>query len=512
MTNEEVFWQTAASDPDRLAVIVDGGGTSTYGELAETANRLSHGMRVQGLTSGSVLALVLSNRLELIALQLAAHQIGVYVVPVNRHLTAPEAGYILGDCGAELVVADGSTAATVAEAAKLAGISPEVLYGVGDGAEALRPYEELLGDSSTPDDRVAGAMLFYSSGTTGRPKGIRRPMSGLSPEAEQARMAQSARAMSVTRDGVYLSVGPLYHAAPNQNMMMTLQLGHTVVVSSGFDPEHALGLIQRHSVTATFLVPTMMHRLLTVPAERRNEFDVSSLSTILHSASICPVATKRAMIDWVGPVLVEYYGSSESGATTLIDSESWLAHQGSVGKARPGMAVRICDEHGEELPPGTPGLIHLKSGVVIEYVGDPDKTAASYQDGFFVPGDIGYLDEDGWLFVCDRRTDMIVSGGVNIYPAEIEGEVLQHAAVLDAAVFGVPDDEWGQRVVALVELHEPDAQRDEVAESILAHCRERLAKFKLPRVLEVVDQLPRTAAGKINRARLRDTYQSERAV
>lgn len=511
MTNEQVFWQTAASDPDRLAVIVDGGGTTTYGELAETANRLSHGMRAQGMTAGSVLALVLSNRPEFIALQLAAHQIGLFIVPVNRHLTAPEASYILGDCGADLVVADAKTAGMVAEAAELAGISPDILFGIGADT-GLRAFADLLGDSAPPEDRVAGALLFYSSGTTGRPKGIRHPMSGLSPEAEQARMAESARAMSVTRDGVYLSVGPLYHAAPNQNMMMALQLGHTVVVSSGFDPEHALELIQRYSVTATFLVPTMMHRLLTVPAERRDEFDVSSLSTVLHSASICPVATKRAMIDWVGPILVEYYGSSESGATTLIDSESWLAHQGSVGQARPGMAVRICDEHGEEVPPGTPGLIHLKSGVVIEYVGDPDKTAASYRDGYFVPGDIGYLDEDGWLFVCDRRTDMIVSGGVNIYPAEIEGEVLQHEAVLDAAVFGVPDDEWGQRVVALVELHEPDAQREEIAESILAHCRERLAKFKLPRVVEIVDQLPRTAAGKINRARLRDAYQSERAV
>ncbi|MDV6280171.1 AMP-binding protein [Rhodococcus jostii] len=511
MTNEQLFWQTAASDPHRPAVIVDGGGTTTYGELAETANRLSNGLRARGLVAGSALALVLPNRLEFIALQLAAHQIGLYVVPVNRHLTAPEVGYILGDCGAELVVADSTTAPTVAEAAELAAISPKVLYGVGDDAASLQTYHELLGAAASPDDRVAGSMLFYSSGTTGRPKGIRRPMSGLSPEDEQGRIAQWARAMNVTPDGVFLSVGPLYHAAPNQNMMMTLQLGHTVVVSSGFDPEHALGLIQRHAVTATFLVPTMMHRLLTVPAERRNEFDVSSLRTILHAGSICPVATKRAMIDWVGPVLVEYYGSSESGATTIIDSASWLAHEGSVGQARPGMAVRICDEHGEELPPGTPGLIHLKSGVVIEYVGDPNKTASSYQDGFFVPGDIGYLDEDGWLFVCDRRTDLIISGGVNIYPAEIEGELLQHAAVLDAAVFGVPDDEWGQRVVALVQLRDPGADRAVVTESIAAHCRDRLAAFKFPRVLEVVERLPRTAAGKISRSRLRDSYRSGRS-
>jgi long-chain acyl-CoA synthetase len=285
-------------------------------------------------------------------------------------------------------------------------------------------------------------------------------------------------------------------------------LGEKVVLSSGFDAEHILELVDRFGVTDAFMVPTMLHRLAIAPGETRARYDVSSLRRILQSGAICSVPTKRAIIEWLGPVLFEYYGASESGAVTAIDAQTWLEHPGSVGRALPGKDVKVCDEDGNELPPGVPGLLHLLANRPFEYNGDADKTARSHQDGYFIPGDIGYLDEDGWLFLHDRRTDMIISGGVNIYPAEIEGELLQHPAVLDAAVFGVSDEEWGQRVVGLVQLQQGESPGTEMVESILAHCRGRLAKFKVPRMLDIVEELPRTQTGKINRGRLRDDYQA----
>lgn len=494
MTQTRGFWNLAAADPDRPAVVVDGTAeVVTFGELATAANRLANGLRGKGLGVGDVLALALTNRVEYLALQLAAHQIGLHVLPVNTHLTAPEMAYILADSGARLLVADLPAAR---EAATQAGLAE--VYGPEDG--------ELRGSAVPPADRVAGTMLFYSSGTTGRPKGIRRHLSGLTPESEQQRMTAAADALGLTEGGAFLSVGPLYHAAPNQNMFMGLQIGQTVILCQRFRPERALELIQQYAITDTFLVPTMMHRLLA--AEGRAAYDVSSLRAVLHGGAMCPAATKRAMIEWVGPVLVEYYGSSESRAVTIINSADWLAHEGSVGRAKPGLKVRICDEDGVEQPDGAPGLIQLHTGFAIEYIGDPDKTAASYQDGYFIPGDIGYLD-DGWLYVCDRRTDLIVSGGVNIYPAEIEAALLTHPDVRDAVVIGAADPEWGQQVVALVELRdgvEPDM------EPLMAHCREHLAKFKLPRLIEAVDSVGRNPAGKINRGEWRTRYEARQAA
>lgn len=501
-----VFWETAAADPERIAVIVDGGGPTTYGELAAEANRVSNGLRSRGLKVGDKLAIVLSNRMEFLAVQLGALQIGLYVVPVNRHLTVPELAHILGDCGASAVIVDSATTEAVVNAVAVAGIDLDRVYAL-DNPSGLRPFTDLKGSSAPPSERVSGAMLFYSSGTTGRPKGILRPLPGVSPEADQRRIAIGSVAAGLTRDGTFLSVGPLYHAAPNQNLMMALQIGQTGIVSSGFDPEHVLDLIEEHRVTDSFLVPTMMHRLVSLPAERRTAADVSSLRCILHAGAICPVATKLAMIEWVGPVLVEYYGASESGSATIIDSEQWLAHRGSVGQARPGMSVRICNELGEPLPPGEVGLIHLRTGTVIEYLGDPEKTTSSYVDGHFVPGDLGYLDEDGWLFLCDRRTDMIISGGVNIYPAEIEAALLDYGAVVDAAVFGASDPEWGQSVVAVVEFV-AGIDTEIVLAGLRSHCETRLAKFKIPRVFHVVEQLPRNAAGKLNKNRLRESYEA----
>ncbi|WP_227980402.1 AMP-binding protein [Nocardia spumae] len=504
--NERTFWGIGASDPDRPAVVEDGGGTTTYGELATLADRLSNGLRAIGLAAGDTVAVLLSNRVEFLALQLATHQIGLVLAPLNRHLTGHEAGYVLGDSGARVVVADVASAPAAREAADLAGLAGDARFGIGP-VPGFRPFTDLLGAAERPTDRISGSLLLYSSGTTGKPKGIRRPLTGAAPEAEHDAMAAQLIEMGMTPGGVYLGTGPLYHSAPNSHAIGALHLGQTVVLSSGFDAEHILDLIRTHRVTDAFMVPTMMHRLVTVPVTSRARYDVSSMRVILQSGAICPIPTKRAMIEWFGPILYEFYGASESGAITSIDSHSWLQHQGSVGRPAPGKDVKVRDEHGNELPPGTPGLLYLLTGRPFEYQHDPDKTARSHRDGYFVPGDIGYVDEDGWLYLCDRRTDMIISGGVNIYPAEIESELLGHDVVLDAAVFGVPDDEWGQQVVALIELREGIAGDPAVLDSVLAHCRRRLARFKVPRVLEVVEQLPRTPAGKINRVRLREHYQ-----
>ncbi|WP_416063861.1 AMP-binding protein [Rhodococcus indonesiensis] len=500
------FWDTAERAPHRPAVVVDGGESVTFGELATRIRSLARGLVAHGIRTGDRIAVILTNRVEYVLVQVAAHTIGATMVPVNRHLTAPELHHILADCNPALVVVDEHTAPSAVPAAVDAAIDRARLVAAG-AVDGVRPISELAGADGPLPERPAGTLLFYSSGTTGKPKGIVRPVSGLSPVADQRRIAAAARSISMGPGGVFLSVGPLYHAAPNQNMLMGLVLGKTVVVSSGFDPDHVLSLIERHRVTDTFLVPTMLHRLLSLPAERRATADVSSLRCVLHAGAICPVATKRAMIEWVGPVLMEYYGASESGAATTITSEQWLEHPGSVGQARPGMSVRVCDETGAPLSAGEVGLIHIRTGVTVEYLGDPHKTAHSYVDGYFVPGDMGYLDEDGWLYLCDRRTDMIISGGVNIYPAEVEAALLEHPDVVDVAVFGVSNDEWGQSVVALVELAEDAAPEPEAVERLLDHCAGRLARFKIPRVLRVVDTLPRTAAGKINKAHLRAAFE-----
>jgi acyl-CoA synthetase (AMP-forming)/AMP-acid ligase II len=503
MTNGS-FWSRAGCDPDRIAVISER-GVMTYGQLATLANQLSNGLRSWGLRSGETVALLMSNRPEFLAIQLATHQAGLRLAPLNCHLTGTEAGYILADSGARLLIGDEAAGTAVGPAADQAGLPADSRFCAGR-VPGFRPLDSLLGAAAAPHERTAGGLLLYSSGTTGRPKGIERPLSGMGPDAELDLLASSALSLGMTPGGVFLSLAPLYHSAPNQHTFSALQLGQTIVLGAGFDPARALDLIQRHSVTDTFLVPTMMHRLLTIPPDVRGSYDVSSLRFVLHAGAMCPVATKQKMIAWLGPVLVEYYGASESGKVTLISSQQWLARPGSVGRAEPGCDVQVCDEQGRRLAPNVPGLLHLKGPRTFIYRGDPDKTASSHQSGYFIPGDIGYLDDDGWVYLCDRRTDLIISGGVNIYPAEIEAELLQHEAVADAVVIGVPDDEWGQRVVALVELRDGRAGTAGLTEELLRQCRERLAGFKVPRVLTVVPGLPRMATGKLNRGRVRADY------
>nr|WP_285708989.1 AMP-binding protein [Microtetraspora sp. NBRC 16547] len=494
------FYRIAEADPDRRAVIDVDGAVTSYGDLHAVVNRVSHGLRARGLGRGDVVAGVLPNGLDAVAVLMATAQLGLYHVPINWHLTAGEIGYILGDCDAKIVI----TTAAHEQAVRQAAGTAEVHIGLAELA-AGQP-------SAPPGDRTAGSVMWYTSGTTGFPKGVQRPLSGAPPEDLVPISVWFLGEVCDLRPGpaVHLVTAPMYHASPCAHTQFALHLGHTVVIAPRFDPAEILALIARYRVTNAMMVPTMFHRMLKLPAEVRERYDVSSLRQVVHTGAACPVAVKRAIMEWWGPVLYEYYGSTESTVAFAVKPQDWLAHPGTVGRPAPGFEARILDENGVELPPGEPGLIYVKSSLGgFEYRKDPAKTAASMRGEWYTPGDIGYLDEDGFLFLCDRRTDLIVSGGVNIYPAEIEAALLEHPAVADVAVIGVPDEEWGQVAVALVQAVEG---ADVTAEELLKHCEPRIARFKHPRMIEFREELPRTPTGKLSRSSVREEYLAYRAT
>ncbi|TDB88492.1 acyl-CoA synthetase [Actinomadura sp. KC216] len=503
------FYEIAQKYPDRPAVLAPGVPVS-YGGLHAEVNRLSNSLEGLGLRPGDALATVLGNRPEFLTVMLAALQSGLYFVPVSRHLTTPEIAHILADSGARAVVTESAFADAVSGAADEAGIPAEGRVSAGP-ADGYRSMAGLCatGSAEPPGKRRTGSIMLYTSGTTGRPKGVRRPLLDIAPETVAGVMRRTLMrhlGLEPGDDEVHLVVGPLYHAAPCVHALMSLHLGHAVVIASRFRPEHTLELIQRHGVTNTVMVPTMFHRMLALPDEVRARYDVSSLRRVYHTAAPVPVETKTRMLDWWGPVLYEYYGSTESGPVVLAGPEEWLARPGTVGRPVDGVQIKILDAEGRALPAGETGLIHANGHLGFEYHGDPAKTAATMHDGFYTAGDLGHLDKDGWLYMSDRRTDLIISGGVNIYPAEIESVLLQHPAVADAAVIGVPDDDRGQVAVAVVEPAEGAHPGDGLAAALLAHCEPRLAKPKHPRRVEFRASLPRTPSGKLSRLRVRDDY------
>jgi len=501
------FWNLAQSDPDHLALVDPGGREIRAGELLASANQLVHALRGLGLQPGDCIAAVLPNGAEMIELYLAATQAGWYLVPINHHLTAAEIAYILQDSDAKVFVAGERFAATCAPAAEEAKVPHRIAAGRIAG---FRPFDEVKKGQPTslPEDRRAGQVMNYTSGTTGRPKGVRRPLSPLDPDTVASFFGMFLMMFGIQQggDGVHLTGSPLYHTAVLMFTASSLHFGHTVVLMDKWTPESALELMDRYRVTHSHMVPTQFHRLLALPEEVKRKYDLKSLRHMIHAAAPCPVDVKRRMLEWWGPVIYEYYAASEGGGT-LVTPEEWLQYPGTVGRAWPSSEIRILDDDGKPLPTGTPGTVYMALGPAdFEYHKDKDKTAANRRDGFFTVGDIGYLNEQGYLFLCDRKIDMIISGGVNIYPTEVESALLTHPKIADAAVFGIPHEDWGEEVKAVVEPAPGVSAGPELAEEILAFCQANIAKYKCPRSIDFIEVMPRDPNGKLYKRKLRDPY------
>jgi long-chain acyl-CoA synthetase len=497
------FWNIARAQPGLPALVDPAGREVSYGELATAADRYGRGLQRLGLGPGDVLVVMLPNTIELVALYFAAMQTGLYIVPINWHLTGAEVAYIVEDSEAKVFVGHERFAEAAATAA--AGLPEQARFAVGDIA-GFRPLAELEADGGRPDNRTQGAPMVYTSGTTGKPKGVKRPLTGADPDVVPMAAAGFFAGFRIKPfdDNVHICGSPLYHTAVLNFVGISIQLGHKVVLMDRFDAEEMLRLIDRHRVTHSHMVPTQFTRLLALPEEVRAKYDVSSLRTMIHGAAPCPNEVKRAMLDWWGPVVVEYYAATEGGGATIFADE-WLNKPGSVGKAWSYSVIKILDEQGNELPPNEPGLVYMQmGGSTFAYHKAEEKTRESRRGELFTVGDIGYLDEDGYLFLCDRKSDMIISGGVNIYPAEIEGELVMHPAVADVAVFGVPDEQWGEAIKAVIQPAPGITPDDELTQDILAFAGERLAKYKLPKIVEYMDELPRDDNGKLYKRKLRD--------
>ncbi|HME50339.1 fatty-acid--CoA ligase FadD4 [Mycobacterium sp.] len=491
------------------AIILHPSGTVlTFDDLEARANRLAHRFRRAGLREGDVVAILMENNEHIHAVMWAARRSGLYYVPINTHLTAAEAAYIVDNSGASAIVGSAALRKTCENLAEhLPNGLPELLMLADDDLDGWLRYPECVADQpDTPiDDEREGDLLQYSSGTTGRPKGIKRDLPHVIP-ADAPGMMSALVGVWMDRDSVYLSAAPLYHTAPSVWSMSVQAAGITTVVMEKFDAEGALDAIQRYRVTHGQFVPAMFTRMLKLPESVRLSYDVSSLQRVIHAAAPCPVEIKKQMIDWWGPIVDEYYASSEAIGSTLISAEEWQAHPGSVGKAAFGN-VHILDEDGNELSPGQAGEIYFEGGHAFEYLNDPAKTTASRdKHGWVTVGDVGYVDEDGYLFLTDRRHHMIISGGVNIYPQETENMLVTHPKVLDAAVFGIPDEEMGQSVKGVVATVDPADATDAFADELLVWLRERLAHYKCPRSVSFEAQLPRTDTGKLYKRELIDKY------
>ncbi|GAA2214711.1 acyl-CoA synthetase [Nonomuraea monospora] len=501
------FWRLAQADPEWIAAVDPDGTRHRAGDLLARSNRLVHGLRELGLQPGDGVCGLVPNGADGLVLYLAALQAGWYYTPINWHLTGPEIAYIVSDSEAKAFFVHPRFAQEGARGADA--IAPERRFMLGEG-DGFRSVTELTdGQPGTaPADRTAGATMHYTSGTTGKPKGVRRPLSGLDPDDAAELMTFLLTLFGITpgRPNAHLVTSPSYHTAVTQFGGTALHMGHTLVYMDKWDAEEMLALCERHGVTNSHLVPTHFKRLLALPEQTRKKYDLSSLRWMIHAAAPCPVPVKWAMLDWWGDCVYEYYAATEGGGT-LATPEDWKAHPGTVGKAWPISELLITDDQGEPVPTGTPGTIYMKMmGVQFEYKGDPAKTAANRLKDHFTVGDIGYLDEDGFLYLCDRKADMIISGGTNIYPAEIENELMIHPKVADVAVFGIPDEEWGEQIKAVVEPAPGAEPGPELAAELLASLDGRLARMKWPKSIDFIAEMPREPNGKLLKRKLRAPY------
>ncbi|MCY4272776.1 MAG: acyl-CoA synthetase [bacterium] len=507
----------ARTAPDKAAQIMAATGEiTTYRELDEAANRLARLLHDRGLREGDHLSILAENHPRFYEAFWAAMISGLYFTTINRYLSPEEAAYLVNDSGSTALITTSAMADTAAPMLALIPDCPHrlMLDGAIDGFE---PYEEAVG-AMAPDPlprMPRGEVMLYSSGTTGRPKGIKRALTGLTvDDASLSGIGMLEHyLLGMDENSVYLSPAPLYHSAPLMWTAGVHELGGTAVVMDRFDPERFLACVERYSVTASQLVPTMFIRLLKLPEDVRNRYDLSSLRTAVHAAAPCPVAVKEQMMEWWGPIIQEYYAATEGSGLCFIGPEDWLAHKGSVGKAMMG-TLHICDDDGRELPAGAPGLVYFEQETApFEYHGDPDKTRDSRHpdhSNWTTVGDVGYADEEGYLYLTDRATFMIISGGVNIYPQEIEACFALHPKVADVAVFGLPDEEMGEYVHAVVQPEAGVAPSDELAEELRSHARRQLAGFKVPRVVDFRADFPRLPTGKLYKKPLREEYLARR--
>jgi|TARA_Y100000310_G_scaffold276370_1_gene293454 long-chain acyl-CoA synthetase len=519
----------AQQAPDRMAVTTVY-GERTFDELNGRINQLARVFRNAGLQPDDAVALLLVNRCEFLEVYYAAMRTGLRVTPINWHLTGDDAAYIVENCEARAFVAD-VECANVAKQALSQASGVAVALAVGGNIEGFDDYGETVGQQASHniEDPSSGSQMLYTSGTTGRPKGVyrdrlaRRGALAAAAQPNQAAPAAAAGAPAaqavVGRAGgaaAYnpetdraLCTGPGYHAAPLAfNIVSPIAQGVGIVMMDRWDAEECLRLVEQHKITHTHMVATMFHRLLSLPQEVRSKYDSGSLRYVLHGAAPCPVHVKQAMMDWLGPVIHEYYAATEGGGGFFIGPEDWLKKPGSVGKAPETNVNKIVDEEGNELPQGEIGTIYFQAPQVgrFEYFKDSKKTAASYMGDFFTLGDMGYFDSDGYLFLTGRNAETIISGGVNIYPQETDNVLLKHPAVADVCTIGIPNEEWGEEVKSVIQLSEGYGETKEMEEELISFCRDGLPAFKSPRSIDFVHELPRLPSGKIQRRKVREPY------
>jgi long-chain acyl-CoA synthetase len=503
----------AETHPDKIAYVMGATGEAvTYKELNDRSNQVAQLLRVRGVGVGDVIAIFMDNNARFLEIAWAAQRAGLYYACISSKLTAGEVEYIVKDCGAKMLFTSAAMLPVADELVDLLPDTPKLMVGgVRPGYESYEAARDAMPAVAICDE-TSGTDMLYSSGTTGRPKGVKMPLSGAPIDADNPLRVMTNMLYKVTPDTVYLSPAPLYHAAPLRWVMALQRTGGSVVVMEKFDPIDMLRLVESHRVTTMQVVPTMFIRLLKMPEAERKAYDLSSLVSVIHAAAPCPTLVKEQMIDWLGPIVYEYYAGTESNGFCTLNSEEWLTHKGSVGRSIMG-TVKICNDEGEEVPVGEEGTIYFADGPVFEYHNDPKKTAESRHPRnptWSTLGDVGKVDADGYVYLTDRKAFMIISGGVNIYPQEIENLIVTHPKVADVAVFGVPNEDFGEEVKAVVQPMSMDEAGEELAGELMEFCRQHLSPVKRPRSIDFEAELPRHPTGKLYKRLLRDRYWGNR--
>ena len=500
----------AKNNPDKPAFIMaNSGEVVTYKELDERSNKIANLFRSKNLNSGDHIAIFMENNVRFTEILWAAQRSGLYYTPISSRLTASEVEYIIRDCEAKLIITSNALKHVVVELTNLINDIPDryIIDGEIDGWNSLE--ESLISMPSSPiNDEIMGQDMLYSSGTTGKPKGIKLPLKNIPIEQSEDLMQVVTGLYGTNQDTVYLSPAPLYHAAPLRFTMGVNYLGGTNIIMENFDAESSLKFIEKYSVSMSQWVPTMFVKMFKLPDDIRNQYDLSSHKCAIHAAAPCPIKIKKMMIEWWGPISHEFYAGSEGNGFIACNSEDWLAHEGTVGKAIVGIP-HICNDEGEELPIGEEGTIWFEGDSDFKYHKDEEKTKESrhtIHSNWSTLGDVGKLDEDGYLYLTDRKAFMIITGGVNVYPQETENLLITHPKVSDCAVIGVPNEEFGEEVKAVIEPIEWSERGENLEEELINFCKENLSSIKCPKSIDFEKELPRHPTGKLYKRLLKDRY------